>query len=214
MVSDIPIVSLLGTFQSLLSSEHSNRIRSLRYTLIHYWLSFILCHVLFVVEPSGTILMEAISYCPFSCLPKLPTLILCLTCTSNHNLNTYKDQGLEHRILSVLCSILLPYFPACQAEIPSVASFCLNQAIVNMALPAVPSFVVQTPRNQVRYIFLVYILTFAQNGIGFALPERLINGLSFTTDPFPRPISTQYPPTTTVRSSSPATSGVSLRVTN
>ncbi|KAI4129135.1 MAG: hypothetical protein LQ338_002370 [Usnochroma carphineum] len=44
--------------------------------------------------------------------------------------------------------------------------------------------------------------------LGFALPKRFVNGVSFTTDPFSRPSSTQYPPTTTVHSSTPATSGI------
>ncbi|KAL9061962.1 MAG: hypothetical protein Q9206_000148 [Seirophora lacunosa] len=42
----------------------------------------------------------------------------------------------------------------------------------------------------------------------YALPERFPNRLAFTTNPFGQPSSTQYPPTTTVQSSAPATSGI------
>ncbi|KAL9028639.1 MAG: hypothetical protein Q9196_003031 [Gyalolechia fulgens] len=64
-----------------------------------------------------------------------------------------------------------------------------------MALPAVPVSALPIPRP------------LEQSGIVYALPGRLANQISFTNDPFPKPSSTQFPLTTTVRSSVPATSG-------
>ncbi|KAI4139864.1 MAG: hypothetical protein LQ341_004055 [Variospora aurantia] len=61
------------------------------------------------------------------------------------------------------------------------------------------------PFHRVRYLLMIFMLTFVHSGIGYALPERFQNRLTFTADPFGQPSSTQYPPTTTVHSSLPAT---------
>lgn len=58
------------------------------------------------------------------------------------------------------------------------------------------------PSSQVRYRFLMPMLIAMQSPLALALPGRNANEITFTTGPFNRPSSTQYPPITTVHQGS------------
>lgn len=64
--------------------------------------------------------------------------------------------------------------------------------------------------HQVRYLVVISLLTSMHSQLASALPGRFTSAIVFTTGPFGRPSSTQSPPTITLQSSVPATSGVSV----
>lgn len=121
--------------------------------------------------------------------------------------STSQITNLTNRSASISCPVITLRPPNPPPSLLRTISYHADIVLPAMSGPTKPE---PCLIHQVRYFLMISMLTSIHSGLGYALPERLVNGISFTTDPFPRPSSTYYPPTTTVQSTAPATSGVHL----